>query len=546
LANKKATAAPSAWQPFHNKLFLAIWLATLASNIGTWMHDVGASWLMTTLTAAPMMVALVQTMNSAPIMLLALPAGALADIVNRRRYLLATQSWMFFGALGLALCTWQGLTTDWLLIGFTFLLGCGTAMSLPAWAAVTPELVPKNELHAAITLNGLGINVSRAIGPAVAGLLVSAYGPASVFILNAVSFLGVIAVLAAWKRNSGEGGLPAERLLGAMRSGVRYARYSALLPAILARGAAFFLFASALWALLPVLVSTRLHAGASAYGLLMAHIGLGAVLTAAVLPKIRTRIRPDALVRWASLAYAAVLLVLVTQTNLLYLCPVMLIVGAAWIGAMSSLQVAAQTSLPDWVRARGLSVFMMVFMGSMAGGSLLWGYLAGHYGIETSLEAAAGGLLLGLLLTWRFSLSGAESVDFTPSMHWPLPIVDPEPEHDRGPVLITIEYPVATGKLDEFHRLAKKLHKMRKRDGAYFWELFQDTAHPDRYLECFMVESWLEHLRQHDRVSVSDRTLQERIDACLSSPTAKVVSHYLAAQWPATTIDPGSSRLSNP
>lgn len=526
---------PSAWQPLRNRLFLAIWLATLASNIGTWMHDVGASWLMTTLTASPMMVALVQTMNSAPIMLLALPAGALADIINRRRYLLATQSWMFFSAVGLAWCTWQGLTNDWLLIGFTFLLGCGTAMSLPAWAALTPELVPKSELHGAITLNGLGINVSRAIGPAIAGLLVSTQGPASVFVLNAVSFLGVIAVLAAWKRTSSEGGLPAERLLGAMRSGVRYARYSNLLPTILARGAAFFPFASALWALLPILVSARLQAGASTFGILMAHIGLGAVLTAAVMPKIRARLRPDALVRWASLAYAVVLLVLVTQTSLLVLCPAMLLLGAAWISAMSSLQVAAQTSLPDWVRARGLSVFMMVFMGGMAGGSLLWGYLASHYGIETSLETAAGGLLMGILLTWRFSLSGSESVDFTPSMHWPLPIVDQVPSHDRGPMLVTIEYHVAADKLDEFHRLIRKLHQTRKRDGAYFWELFQDAARSDYYLECFMVESWLEHLRQHDRVSVSDRALQERIEACLHSPSTKTISHYIAAQSPATT-----------
>lgn len=531
MANGKATAHSPAWQPLRNKLFLAVWLGTLASNIGTWMHDVGASWLMTTLTASPMMVALVQTMNSAPIMLLALPAGALADIVNRRRYLLATQSWMFLSALGLALCTWQGLTTDGLLIGFTFLLGCGAAMSLPAWAAVTPELVSKNELHAAITLNGLGINVSRAIGPAIAGVLVSTYGAASVFILNAVSFLGVIGVLYTWKRSSDQGVLPAERLLGAIRSGVRYARYSSLLPAILARGAAFFLFASALWALLPVLVSIRLHAGASTYGLLMAHIGLGAVLTAAVLPKIRARIPPDSLVRWAALAYAAVLLVLVTQNSLVYLCPAMLIAGAAWLSAMSSLQVAAQTSLPDWVRARGLSVFMMVFMGGMAGGSLLWGYLAGHYGIEASLAAAAGGLLLGIVLTWRFSLSGAESVDFTPSLHWPLPIVNPEPRRDRGPVLITIEYPVAAGKLDEFHLLARQLYKMRKRDGAYFWELFQETAKSDRYIECFMVESWLEHLRQHDRVSVSDRALQEQIEDCLRSPDEKMISHYIAVQW---------------
>lgn len=234
---------PSAWQPLRNKLFLAVWLATLASNIGTWMHSVGASWMMTTLGANPMMVALVQTVSTAPIVLLALPAGALADIADRRRYLLGTQIWMFLSTLGLFYCTLQGITTDWLLIGFTFLLGCGSAMSMPAWSAVTPELVPKKQMHAAITLNGLGMNVSRAIGPAIAGYLVSLYGVASVFFLNAVSFLAVIAVLTFWKRVPNENSLPAERFFAAIRSGVRYARYSALLPSILIRGMVFFLLA---------------------------------------------------------------------------------------------------------------------------------------------------------------------------------------------------------------------------------------------------------------------------------------------------------------
>jgi MFS family permease len=241
--------------------------------------------------------------------LLALPAGALAD---RRRYLLGTQIWMFLSALGLSYCTLQGITTDWLLIGFTFLLGCGSAMSMPAWSAVTPDLVPKKELHAAITLNGLGMNVSRAIGPAIAGYLISLYGVASVFFLNAVSFLAVIAVLAFWKRVQNENSLPAERFFAAMWSGLRYSRFSSLLPSILIRGMAFFLSASALWALLPILVSDRLHTGASIYGLLLACIGIGAVACAVVLPIIRHRIGSDNLVRLTTLVYGCTLMILAT------------------------------------------------------------------------------------------------------------------------------------------------------------------------------------------------------------------------------------------
>jgi hypothetical protein len=247
-----------------------------------------------------------------------------------------------------------------------------------------------------------------------------------------------------------------------------------------------------------------------------------------VLPIIRQRIRSDALVRSATLLYAATLVVLATQQNIYVLSAAMLLAGAAWICVMSSLQVAAQASLPDWVRARGLSVFMMVFMGGMTVGSVIWGALANHYGIEISLLASAVGLLLGLLGTWRYSISGYEMVDFTPSQHWPLPIIDQTPQHDQGPVMIIIEYTVATDRRPLFDTLTAQLQKIRKRDGAYFWELLQDTAQSDHYIECFMVESWLEHLRQHDRISVSDRALQQQINACLSAGSIKKIHHYIA------------------
>jgi predicted MFS family arabinose efflux permease len=260
----------------------------------------------------------------------------------------------------------------------------------------------------------------------------SATGVTSVFFINAVSFLAVIIVLFLWKRSPNTSTLPAERFFAAIRSGLRYSRYSDLLPSILIRGMAFFLSASALWALLPLLVSDRLHTGASIYGMLLACIGVGAVAFAIIFPLIRQRIHSDNLVRWASLVYGCTLVILATQENLYILSSAMFLAGACWISVMSSLQVAAQASLPDWVRARGMSEFMMVFMGGMAVGSMIWGYLAKRYRIELSFMAATGGLIFGIIVTWRYSVSGYESVDVTPSQHWPLPIIDKVLQHDQG------------------------------------------------------------------------------------------------------------------
>ena len=518
----------SAWSPLQHKVFRALWLATIASNIGTWMHDVGAGWLMTSLSTSPLMVALVQAATTLPIVLLVLPAGVLADIVDRRRYLIWVQSWMLLVAAGLGFCTLIGMTTSWLLLIFTFMLGCGSAMSLPAWSAIAPELVAKKELQAAITLNGLGINVSRAIGPAMAGLLIAALGPASVFLLNAVSFLGVLIVLFTWKREYRTSNLPAERLFSGMRSGFRYVRYSQMLQAALARSAAFFLFASALWALLPILVRTQLQAGPSIYGALLACVGLGAILSAILLPRLRQYLDSDHSIRLASLGYCAILIGLVTLNNVYLLGVLMLLTGASWIIVLSSLQVAAQSSLPNWVRARGLSFFMMVTMGGMAGGSILWGYVAEIGGLPFAFILAAVGMLLGIPVTWKYRISGYEKVDFTPTMHWPSPLFANEPQLDQGPVMVTLEYVIAPDKQPEFMNMSLQLQKMRRRNGAYFWELFQNPAKPDHFMECFMVESWLEHLRQHERVSKADQLIEDKINLCLTERNSKHVSHYVA------------------
>lgn len=525
---------PSAWAPLRRPLFRALWIATVVSNIGTWMHDVGASWLMTTLAPSPLMVALVQAATSLPVFFLALPAGALADIVDRRRYLIVTQLWMLVTAALLGACTWIGVMNAWLLLIFTFALGCGAAMTMPAWAAIAPELVPREELQAAIIVNSLGINVSRAIGPALAGLIVAAFGPGMVFLLNAVSFLGVLAVLFRWRRTPRKSTLPAERLFGAMRAGLRYTRHSKMLRAVLVRAAAFFLFASATWALLPLLVRQEIGGGPGLYGLFLAAIGTGAVVTAFFLPRVRAKLSRDALVALATVVFAVAALMLAQVRSVYALLAVMFAVGVGWITVVSSLQVAAQAALPEWIRARGLACFMVIFMGGMAGGSVLWGQVATLVGMPQALIAAAIGALVGVVLTWPIRIGGHEGMDLVPSMHWPAPLVAKEPEMDQGPAMIQLEYRVDTANAERFLGLMQAYRQMRRRDGAFYWELFRDMGDPSRFVECFMVESWLEHLRQHERVTVADRKIQEELKRYLLSEDYPRISHYLAEPLPRT------------
>ncbi len=366
----------SAWSPLRLPVFRWLWIATLASNVGTWMHDIGAGWLMTSLSPSPVMVAMIQTATTLPIFLLAMPAGALSDIVDRRRFLIVVQVWMGLVAAALGILTLTGITTAWTLLLLTFAMGVGTAMMMPAWAAITPEVVPRSELQPAIALNSLGINVARAIGPALAGFIISFAGTGTVFVLNALTYLGVIVVLFLWRRHVAASGLPAERFVGAIRAGFRFARHAPELQAAVLRGLSFFLFASASWALLPLVARQLENGGPQTFGTLVAAIGAGAVLGAFALPRLRKRLSRDALVAAATLVYSAATASLAFIDQLALLCLAMAMSGVAWITVMSSLQVAAQMALPDWVRSRGLAVFMTIFMGSMAAGSLAWGTVA--------------------------------------------------------------------------------------------------------------------------------------------------------------------------
>jgi len=516
----------SAWSPLQNGLFRSLWIATIVSNVGTWMQDVGSGWLMTSLSSSPFMVALVEAADSIPMMLLAMPAGALADIVDRRRLLIAVQAYLLVVAGALGILTLLDMTTAWVLLGFTFALGVGAAVMMPAWSAIVPDLVPTEQLSSAVALNSVAINASRAIGPALAGVLVAAVGPWLVFMLNALSYIGILAVLVRWRREHHKSTLPAERFVSAIRVGLRFVMHTHALQVVLIRGIAFFLFASATWSLFPLIVRRELGRGPETYGLLLTCIGVGAVAGAMLLPRLRAMVSRDLLVAGASVLYALAALALAHVQNLALLAMAMLATGVAWISILSALQVTAQMTLPPWVRARGLAAFVVVFMGGMSLGSILWGQVATHIGIPAALTVAAAGMAIAIGLTWRVRLGDHQVLDFTPSMDWPMPVLAETPESDV-PVMVTIQYRIQLDQRASFVAAMQGVREMRRRNGAYFWQLFHDSADPTRFIECFMDESWVEHLRQHERASVADREILNRAKQFLAEGETTQSSHWL-------------------
>lgn len=522
--------------PFRHRAFALLWAATVASNIGTWMHDVGAGWLMTELAPSPGMVAAVQAATTLPIFLFALLAGAVADILDRRLILIWVNIAMGALALALALLVQFGLVTAWVLLVFTFLLGTGAAFMAPAWQAVVPMLVPRADLQSAIALNSMGINISRAIGPALAGVLIVWAGIAAPFLLNALSVVGIVAALWWWRPGTARAtDLPGEGVGGAMRAGLRYAWNSPALIATLVRAAAFFLFASAFWAMLPLIARVVLEGGPTLYGLLMAAVGAGAVGGALLLPRIKARLGPDGTVAAGTAGTSLVLILLAVVPSQTLAIAAAALAGMAWIAVLSSLNVSAQTALPDWVRARGLSVFLTVFFGAMTAGSLIWGQVAAIWGLSEALIAAAVGALLGIPATRRWHLQLGAGQDLSPSMHWPEPVLaenGPDGPPD-GPVMIQIAYRVPADRRESFLRLIRALGASRRRGGGYRWSLMRDAADPACFVETWWEASWLDHQRQHRRVSRADAALQAEIDALLAEGSARQVRHFVTAAEPA-------------
>jgi MFS family permease len=518
----------SPWSPLRNRLFRSLWIASAASSIGTWMQNVGAEWMMTTLAPTPLMVALMQTAGFLPTFLLALPAGALADIVDRRRLLLFSQSWMLLASGALAALTFAGVTTPLVLLLLTFALGLGGAMNAPVWQSIVPELVTRRELPHAVSINTIAYNIARAVGPALGGAIVAATGPGAVFLLNSMSYLGVLTVLYNWRRETEPSISPSERMVGAMRAGLRYVKHAPELRNILVRAVLFATSASAVWALLALYARTELDLGAVGYGVLLGGLGGGAIIGAIVLPPVRPRIPADRLVAGATLVFAAVSATLAFVHVTVVAVLALMFGGLAWMTAFSTFNIGVQTVVPDWVRARALALYLLVTFGALAAGSALWGALAERIGIPMSLACAAGALVASLVASPFFRMRGGRELDLTPSLHWIEPTVVTEPDLEQGPVLVTVEYIIDPVDAEPFMEVMQEVGRTLKRDGASRWGIFEDIARPGRYLETFLVESWAEHLRQHARVTNEDRALSARARSFHRGEGPPEVTHLVA------------------
>jgi MFS family permease len=516
--------APSSWSPFRHRVFAVIWIATVVSNIGAWMYNAGSGWLMTSLTSDPLVISLVQVATSLPMFLFAMPAGALTDIVDRRKFLIVGETANTLISAIFAALVWFDLVTPTSLLLFMFLIGVGGAMTAPAWQAIVPKLVPAEDLAPAVAANSVGFNVSRAVGPALGGAVIAALGIAAPFWLNAISNLATVGALIWWRSPpTAAGRLPAERFASALRTGFRHARHNTHLGATLMRAVAFFLFASAYWALLPIVARTRISGGPELYGVLLGAIGAGAVSCAFALPWLKAKLGPDRIVMAGTVGTAIALALFAIAHQPITALLGSIVAGASWIAVLASLNVSAQVALPDWVRGRGLAIFGAVMFAAMTLGSVVWGQVAATAGLPTALLAAAAGAFVAIPLTWRWKLQTGAGMDLTPSMHWPSPVFTQEVEDDQGPVLVTVEYRIADeGVRGPFLKAIKRLAEERGRDGAYAWGIFEDTAQPGQFLEMFLLESWQEHLRQHERVTNADRVVQENVGCLLrGAPTVR-------------------------
>lgn len=501
----EAPAPRSSWSPLRQRLFRALWLANLVSFVGTWIHEVGAAWLMTSLAPTPVWVAAVQAAAMLPMFLFVLPGGTFADLLDRRRLLIGAMVWMVASSGALGALTVAGAVTAPLLLVFTALLAAGSAVGVPAWQSLLPEVVGRDELPGAIALGSLSVNLARSVGPALGGVIVAAAGPGAAFLLNAASFVAILAVLARWRRPSAAGPLPAERVLNAMRTGLRYVGHAPRLLSVLVRSSAFIVCGGALWALLPLLARRDFGLSAAGYGALLGVFGAGAVTAATINPRFRRTISTDLLATLSALAFAAALAGVAAAPHVGWVAAAMYAGGGAWLTLLSGFQIAAQTVLPAWVRGRALAAYLLVFFGSMGVGSLIWGAVASAAGLRPALGIAAAGAAASTLLRFRFRLRTGEDLDLSPSRHWPAPAVAGEIPPDQGPVMITLDYRVQPDEAAEFERAMARVRLARRRDGAYFWDLFVDAADPERYVEVYLTDTWMEHLRQHERVTEQDR-----------------------------------------
>jgi MFS family permease len=542
-----ASPAPSGFAPLRIALFRDRWIASTISSVGTWMQDTAGTWLMTSLTASPLLIALMQTAASLPVLMLGLLAGATADIFDRRKLLIFWQAWMLGSVAILAVLTFIGYVSPWALLAFTFLLNIGSAMNNPAWQSIVPELVPRELIPDTVSLNAASNNLARAVGPALGGLMVAGFasvhaGAGSVFFLNAVSFAGVIWVLFNWKRTPlFKSALPSERIAGSIMTGLRYVRYAPELQSSLVRAFTFTFFVSAVWALLAVVAKRDLRQGALGYGILNGSLGLGAVIAATQMPRIRRKVSADTIIAVSTFYDVITLLILAYVHYPAIIILTLIVSGFAWTSTMSTLNTSVQLSVPAWVQARALGTYLMVFQGGMALGSILWGFVAEHTSTPIALAASACGLAISYPAIRRFHVLQGPLPDHTPyrssrtaAQPSTFQLADSAAQADdlihEGPVRISIEYRVPTERYAEFTHAIHQLRGVRLRDGAMRWGIYRDVVDPERLNETFVMESWLDYLRSRERITAADEAIRARVRALHQGEEPPKISYQIYAR----------------
>jgi MFS family permease len=524
------SAETSPWAPLRAPIFRMLWIAVLASNVGTWMQTVGAQWLVVHEPHAAGWVSLVQAATMLPVVLLALPSGTIADTFDRRLLLLTVQVVMFLAGSALTVLTALHRMPPGLLLAFTFALGVGQAVTLPTWQAVIPEVVPRDELPSASALGAVNTNLARSAGPAVAGLLVAHIGSAAVFGLNALSFAVFAVALLLWRRPARSGANHAERFGPALRAGERYARYSPVVRGLLVRVILFVLPGSVVWGLLPLVAHQELGMGASGYGILLAALGVGAIAGALLMPRIRVLITAGQLIVAAGLVYGAALIVVALVPDRIAVVAVLVAAGLAWMITVSRMNASLQLFLPNWVRARGFALYQVVFAGGQAAGALIWGQVTTWTSLRTAYLVAAAVMLAGTATVRWLPVHEQDGVDRTPASYWAEPHLMLQPHLDEGPVLVSASYRVDEAKHAAFTAAMQDVRGSRLRTGATRWGLFRDGADADRFVEVYQVPTWEDYLRQHEeRRTGSDQEHEERAAALARGPAE--VSRLLPADY---------------
>ncbi|MBX3597879.1 MAG: MFS transporter [Rhizobiaceae bacterium] len=508
----------SALAPLSHRTFRAVWLASLVSNFGGLIQSVGSAWLMTDITTSSDMVALVQASTTLPVMLFSLASGAIADNFDRRRVLLVAQGFMLVVSVSLAVCAWFGLITPWSLLAFTFLIGCGTALNSPSWQASVGDMVPRDHLPAAVALNSVGFNLTRSVGPAIGGAIVAALGAAAAFIINALSYIPLLIVLARWKPNVARSTLPRETLGRAMTAGLRYIAMSPHIEIVLFRAFLFGLTAIVVLALLPLVARDLLKGAAFTYGVALGCFGAGAVCGAFIVGRVRHKLSNEAIVRLAFAGFALCSIICAYGTQIWVTGFGLLLGGACWVMALSLFNVTVQLSTPRWVVGRALALYQASAFGGMAAGSWIWGVIAESQGVAVALLYAAGGMLVGLLAGFRFPMPAQQVLNLDPLNRWKQPNVALDLRPQSGPIFIMIEYVIREADLPAFMDAMAERRRIRLRDGARQWELMRDLENPEIWRETYHTPTWVEYVRHNQRATHADAMIGETLRALHAGP----------------------------